>query len=127
MTRSTTPSFARELPRVLVGADERHLLIRLDAARQAYNAAPGESLRRLKLLREPEEYTVPTRCRIAPTLGAPPVPSLSANWTSAFGCANTIATPMPRSPGDAGLASTSMQTPSRPPHGLVLDNHHLSM
>jgi len=56
MTRSTTPSFVCELPLVLVGADERRLQIRLDAARQVYNATLGESLRRLKLLRESKEY-----------------------------------------------------------------------
>jgi len=63
MTRSTTPSFVCELPLVLVGADERHLQIRLDAARQVYNATLGESLRRLKLLRESKEYA---RARVLP-------------------------------------------------------------
>ncbi len=36
--------------------DERRLQIRLDAAWQGSTATPGESLRRLKLLRESKEY-----------------------------------------------------------------------
>ena len=72
MTRSTTPSFARELPRVLVGADERHLLIRLDAARQAYNAAPGESLRRLKSIPCPHAAASHQRWAHRPCHRSPP-------------------------------------------------------
>ena len=43
MARMTTPSFICELPLVLVSDDERRLLIRLDCARQVYNAVLGES------------------------------------------------------------------------------------
>jgi len=56
MARATQPSFVCELPLVLVAADERALRIRLDAARQVYNAALGEGLRRLTLLRESHVY-----------------------------------------------------------------------
>ena len=38
------------------GRRERRLLVRLEAARQVYNACLGESLKRLKLMRESREY-----------------------------------------------------------------------
>ncbi len=56
MPRVSTPSFICELPLVLSGNDERHLLIRLDCARQVYNAVLGESLQRLKLLRQSKAF-----------------------------------------------------------------------
>jgi putative transposase len=57
MARGTsTASFICELPLILSGDDERVLLIRLDCARQVYNAVLGESLRRLALLRQSKAY-----------------------------------------------------------------------
>jgi len=56
MPRATIPSFVCELPLVLAGDDERRLLIRLDCARQVYNAVLGESLKRLKLLRQSKAF-----------------------------------------------------------------------
>ncbi len=56
MSRASTPSFICELPLVLVGADERRLRIRLDCARQVYNAVLGESLKRLSLLRQSKAF-----------------------------------------------------------------------
>jgi putative transposase len=50
--RKTTPSFIVELPLRLTAADERTLSVRLDAARNIYNAALGESLRCLTLMRQ---------------------------------------------------------------------------
>jgi transposase len=63
MPRTNTPSFVCELPLVLVGADEQHLLIRLDCARQVYNAVLGESLKRLNLLRESRAFQAARRLR----------------------------------------------------------------
>src|SRR6266508_4530471 len=56
MPRTTTPSFICELPLVLVGDDERRLRIRLDCARQVYNAVLGESLSRLRRLHQSKDY-----------------------------------------------------------------------
>ncbi len=56
MPRASTPSFVCELPLVLVGADERRLRVRLDCARQIYNAVLGESLARLGLLRQSKAF-----------------------------------------------------------------------
>ncbi len=53
---SRTTSFICELPLVLSGDDERVLDVRLDCARQVYNAVLGESLRRLGLLRQSKAY-----------------------------------------------------------------------
>src|SRR5687767_5558136 len=52
MPRSKTPSFVAELPLILVGDDERQLIVRLDCARQIYNAVLGAALTRLGLLRQ---------------------------------------------------------------------------
>jgi putative transposase len=57
MARGTSmASFICELPLILSGDDERVLVIRLDCARQVYNAVLGESLRRLALLRQAKAY-----------------------------------------------------------------------
>ena len=48
----SSPSFVCELPLRTSPADERALAIRLEAARQVYNASLGESLRLLALMRE---------------------------------------------------------------------------
>src|SRR6266496_3556757 len=56
MPRTTTPSFVCELPLVTVSDDERRLRIRLDCARQIYNAVLGESLKRLSLLRQSKAF-----------------------------------------------------------------------
>ena len=58
MSRTSTPSFVCELPLVLIGDDERRLHIRLDCARQIYNAVLGESLKRLSLLRQSKAFQV---------------------------------------------------------------------
>lgn len=50
--RTKTPSFVAEFPLWTNAPAERELAIRLDAARNIYNAALGESLRRLDLMRE---------------------------------------------------------------------------
>ena len=54
--RKKTPSFIAEFPLSTTPADERELSIRLDAARQIYNACLGESLRRLDLMRESKAW-----------------------------------------------------------------------
>jgi putative transposase len=54
--RKKTPSFIAEFPLSTTPADERELSIRLDAARQIYNASLGESLRRLDLMRESKAW-----------------------------------------------------------------------
>ncbi len=56
MPCTMAPSFICELPLVLVGNDERRLRIRLDCARQIYNAVLGESLKRLSLLRQSKAF-----------------------------------------------------------------------
>jgi hypothetical protein len=56
MRRASMLSFIYELPLVLVGADERRLLVRLDCARRVYNAVLDESLKWLALLRESRDY-----------------------------------------------------------------------
>lgn len=57
MARGTPgASFICELPLVLSGDDERVLVVRLDCARQVYNAVLGESLKRLALLRQAKAY-----------------------------------------------------------------------
>ncbi len=50
--RKTTPSFIAEFPLIVTIKDERELLIRLDAARNLYNACLGEALRLLELMRQ---------------------------------------------------------------------------
>jgi putative transposase len=56
MPRIKTPSFIAEFPLHTTAADEAALDTRLDAARNIYNAALGESLRRLDLMRESLEW-----------------------------------------------------------------------
>jgi putative transposase len=56
MARAASPSFICELPLILVGDAQHVLLMRLDVARQAYNALLRESLRRLALLRQSKAY-----------------------------------------------------------------------
>jgi hypothetical protein len=50
--RAKTPCFVAEFPLCTTAADEACLAIRLDGARNIYNASLGESLRRLDLMRE---------------------------------------------------------------------------
>jgi putative transposase len=54
--RKKTPSFIAEFPLATTPADEQELSIRLDAARNVYNACLGESLRRLDLMRESKAW-----------------------------------------------------------------------
>jgi putative transposase len=56
MGRAKTPSFVTELALRLDPSQERRLLARLEAARQVYNACLGESLKRLRLLRQSKAY-----------------------------------------------------------------------
>jgi transposase len=56
MKRATTPSFIAEFPLKTSAGDERALSVRLNAARQIYNAVLGECLRRLALLRESKDW-----------------------------------------------------------------------
>ena len=52
MARKTTPSFVLELPLRTTKADERALSVRLEAARNIYNACLLEALRRRDRMRE---------------------------------------------------------------------------
>ena len=54
--RKKTPSFITELPLITTPTDEKHLLARLEAARQVFNACLGESFKRLDLLRQSKAY-----------------------------------------------------------------------
>jgi putative transposase len=54
--RKTTPSFIAEFPLSTTQGEERELSIRMDGARQIYNACLGESLRRLALMRESKAW-----------------------------------------------------------------------
>jgi putative transposase len=56
MSKKKTPSFVCELPLKTTPGDERELAIRLEMARQVYNAVLGESLRVLALMRESREW-----------------------------------------------------------------------
>jgi len=56
MARKSTPSFVLELPLRTTAADERALAIRLDAARNIYNACLAEALRRLDCMRESKAW-----------------------------------------------------------------------
>jgi hypothetical protein len=56
MPRTATPTFICELPLILASDDERRLCIRLDCARQIYNAVLGESLSRLGLLHQSKAF-----------------------------------------------------------------------
>ena len=56
MGMSKTPSFICELSLQVSQSDERQLLVRLDCARQVYNACLGEALKRLRLMRELRSY-----------------------------------------------------------------------
>lgn len=56
MSRSKTPSFVTEIPLRVTPAQERDLNVRLEAARQVYNACLSESLRRLALMRQSRAY-----------------------------------------------------------------------
>lgn len=56
MGRAKTPSFVCELPLVVTPADERTLLVRLDCARQVYNACLGEAPKRLRRMRASDAH-----------------------------------------------------------------------
>jgi putative transposase len=56
MPKAKTDSFITELPLQVTPTCEKHLLARLEAARQVYNACLGESLKRLALLRQSKAY-----------------------------------------------------------------------
>lgn len=63
--RRRTPTFIIELPLVVSARDEREMLVRLELARQLYNACLGEALRRLDLMRESLAYA---RARAMPKM-----------------------------------------------------------
>ncbi|MCX8017158.1 MAG: hypothetical protein N2690_04550 [Rhodocyclaceae bacterium] len=70
MARRGTPTFIVELPLVVSARDEREMLVRLELARQLFNACLGEALRRLDLMRESLAYA---RARAMPkALGKKP-------------------------------------------------------
>lgn len=52
MSRQKTDSFILELPLVVSPSDEKELLSRFESGRQLYNAALGEAVRRVKLIKE---------------------------------------------------------------------------
>src|SRR6266508_4255966 len=54
--RAKSPSFIAEFPLETSAIDERALGVRLDAARQIYNAVLGECLRVLALMRESKDW-----------------------------------------------------------------------
>jgi putative transposase len=56
MKRSASDSFIAEFQLRMTAADERAFRIRLDAARNIYNAAIGEALRRLDLMRQSKPW-----------------------------------------------------------------------
>jgi hypothetical protein len=56
LMRKITPTFVVELPLRTTTADERTLAVRLDAARNIYNACLGEALRRPDLMRESKKW-----------------------------------------------------------------------
>ena len=56
MPRAPTPSFIAEFPLRTTPLDERELATRLDAARNLYNAALGEALRVLDLMRQSKDW-----------------------------------------------------------------------
>jgi putative transposase len=51
-----TPSFVCEIPLRVSRAQERALLVRLEAARQVYNACLGEARKRVRLVRESKAF-----------------------------------------------------------------------
>lgn len=66
MTRSKTPSFITEIEIDLQDGQERILLKRLETARQLYNACLGESLRRMRLMKQSKVYQV--ACKLPKTV-----------------------------------------------------------
>jgi putative transposase len=56
MNYITTPTFITELPLRVTPKQESTILVRLEFARQLYNACLGESLRRLSLMRQSKVY-----------------------------------------------------------------------
>lgn len=56
MARRGSPTFIVELPLAVSARDEREMLVRLEMARQLFNACLGEALRRLRLMRESLDY-----------------------------------------------------------------------
>ncbi|MCD4672137.1 MAG: hypothetical protein K8R77_05675, partial [Anaerolineaceae bacterium] len=63
MAKDKNASFITELPLQTNDRQERVLLVRMDAARQVYNACLGESLKRLKLMRESKQYQAVRKMR----------------------------------------------------------------
>lgn len=86
MSRCTTDSFVTEIPLKAGPAEERAVLVRLDAARQVYNAVLAESLKRLGLLRQSKAYQAAQKL----SAGPPNLPDTSAR-AKAFRAANAAA------------------------------------
>jgi hypothetical protein len=62
MPRATTPSFVVELPLQVSETDARVLSVRLEAARQVYNACLGEALRAARRMRDSREWQRARAC-----------------------------------------------------------------
>jgi len=112
MPRAAPPSFVCELPLVLVGADERRVLIRLDCARRVYNAVLARACSGWRCCGSRVPFRRYGGC------GGRRAGTPSAPWTSSFACASTICMPMPRSLTARGWATTSTPTPSKPLRGV---------
>jgi hypothetical protein len=81
MARTSTPTFIVELPLRVPQAATRELLVRLEIARQLYNACLGDALRRLDLLRESAAWA---QARALPkTAGKKPNPHRRHAFTAA--------------------------------------------
>lgn len=81
MARRSTPTFIVELPLVVHPRDEREMLVRMELARQLYNACLGEALRRLDALRQSKAYAA---ARALPrTVGSKPNKARTAAFAAA--------------------------------------------
>ena len=104
-----TPSFVCEVPLRVNRAQERTLLVRLEAARQVYNACLGEARTRVRLVRQSKAFqharTLPRDDPARKESFARPAPSTPAR--------STRCTPTPSSSGTPGWESTWTASPSR--------------
>lgn len=82
MPRSSTESFIAEFPLSTSATDERVLSIRLDAARQIYNAVLGECLRILYLMRESRDWQRAGAMSTSPKRSSSSAPSSAASTSS---------------------------------------------
>ena len=80
MARRSTPTFIVERPLVVSARDEREMLVRLELARQLWNACLGEALRRLDKMRESSAYA--RACALPKTVGKKPNKERSAAFAA---------------------------------------------